>query len=159
MRRGLIRPGPCVVISQARRRPELSRNADGPPRKAAPYGGEGTSLLKPRVKEAPTDAQPVTGFLDDVLGPLLRSDAAGGSAVATPGRRDGRGRGARKGAQHAAFAAHASRLRELITAEFDCELEATESRLLTWTPTRLAQEGLALFGLVCALLATSPSPT
>lgn len=140
----------CSTVAHARRGGQVAKPQRGP----APYGGEGTSLLRPG-RDSPPSPPPELAFLDDALGPLSLADDLA-EDLAEEGEKRGRGRGARKGAQHAAFAAHSARLRALMTQEFEEELASTETRLRSWPASRLAQEGLALFGLVSRAL-TAPA--
>jgi len=75
------------------------------------------------------------------------SDSESAEAEGVSGRRGGRSRGCRRSALRTAFTSHAQRLSELLHAEYDAELDATEERLLRWPPERLLAEGYALFGL------------
>jgi len=64
-----------------------------------------------------------------------------------PGKRTTRARGARKGAERAALAAHQAALGRALDAELETERAETAARLKEWPRARLAAAGAALFGL------------
>jgi regulator of nonsense transcripts 1 len=136
-------------------------------RASATSAPAGTTLLSrpPRSRKQPLPADESDSDSDDEDGGFLedweiielaeRADEeaaarrAGKAAKAqpAPAAPQGRGRGAKRSAALAEYAAHADLYTALITAEFEYEVMAAEERLRVWPINRLQEEGLVLLRL------------